>query len=101
MLRDRRPLGAITVARRGVRPFTDQQIELLQTFGDQAVIAIENVRLFKELQSSNRELTEVLLANGAHVNVRAGNNQSPLDLALSTGREEIAALLEQLGATLQ
>jgi GAF domain-containing protein len=60
MLRDGRPIGAIAVGRHEVRPFTDQQATLLRTFAAQAVIAIENVRLFKELDARNRDLTEAL-----------------------------------------
>jgi two-component system, NtrC family, sensor kinase len=57
MLRESKPIGTITVARRDVRPFSDRQIALLHTFADQAVIAIENVRLFTELQARTSELT--------------------------------------------
>src|SRR5262245_37795298 len=60
MRRDREVIGAIGVSHRGVDAFSASRVELLKTFADQAVIAIENVRLFTELQTSNRELTTAL-----------------------------------------
>jgi GAF domain-containing protein len=60
MLREGTPIGALAVARAEVKPFSEREIALLQTFADQAVIAIENVRLFTELETRNAELTETL-----------------------------------------
>ena len=57
-------------------------------------------RLHAAAQNGDRAMIEVLLANHASVNVRAANNQAPLDLAMLKGHHEVAALLEQLGAKL-
>ena len=58
LLRQGKPVGAILIRRMEVRPFTEKQITLLKTFADQAVIAIENVRLFDEVQARTGELTQ-------------------------------------------
>ncbi|HEY3052383.1 MAG TPA: cache domain-containing protein, partial [Thermoanaerobaculia bacterium] len=72
MLREGTPIGLINIRRTEVRPFTDKQIALLKTFADQAVIAIENVRLFREIQEKNDQLEAAnrhksqFLANVSH-----------------------------------
>src|SRR5260370_1478956 len=58
LLREAVPIGVILIRRTEIRPFSNKQIALLQTFADQAVISIENVRLFKDLEEKNRALTE-------------------------------------------
>ena len=60
LIRENEAIGAITIRRTEVRPFTDKQIELVSTFADQAAIAIENVRLFDAEQQRTRELTKSL-----------------------------------------
>src|SRR5262249_41845422 len=60
LIRAGEAIGVIAIRRTEVRPFTDRQIDLLKIFADQAVIAIENTRLFEEVQARTRELTEAL-----------------------------------------
>jgi two-component system, NtrC family, sensor kinase len=81
MLRNGEPIGAINVTREEASPFSDRQIELLRTFADQAVIAIENVRLFDEVQARTRELSESLLQQTATADVLEVISNSVADAA--------------------
>jgi len=79
MMKDGGPIGVIMVARAEVGHFSDAQIGLLQTFADQAVIAVENVRLFKELDARNRDLTNALEQQTATADVLRVMSSSATD----------------------
>src|SRR5262249_29542551 len=80
LLRDGNPIGAMFLTSAEIDPFTQKQIELVETFADQAVIAIENVRLFDEVQARTRELSESLEQQTATSEVLQVISSSPGEL---------------------
>jgi GAF domain-containing protein len=92
LMREGHPVGALVLLRRSMRPFTDKQIELVTTFADQAVIAIENVRLFDEVQARTEDLRESLEFQTATSDVLKVISSSPdtlqpvLDVIVETSR---------------
>ena len=93
LLREGYPIGVLSLCNKTVRPFSDKQIEIVSTFADQAVIAIENVRLFDEVQAKTRDLSEALeyqTATGDVLNVisRSPNNLQPvMDTIVQTAQQ--------------
>jgi GAF domain-containing protein len=96
LLREGNPIGVIALARRAVRPFTNKQIELVTTFADQAVIAIENVRLFEDVQARTRELSEALQQQTTTADMLKVISRSTFDLqaVLRTLVESVAQLCD-------
>jgi len=97
LLREGVPIGVILIRRVEVRPFSEKQIKLVETFDDQAVTAIENVRLFQALQEKNREITEALEQQTATSQVLGVISSSPTDL--QPVFETILANATRLGST--
>ena len=79
LLREGEPIGVIRADPGTVRPFDDSQIELVTTFADQAVIAIENVRLFDEIQDKNRQLAEASENKSQFVSSMSHELRTPLN----------------------
>jgi len=109
MLREDVPIGVLTLTRSEVKPFTDKQIELVTTFADQAAIAIENVRLFDEIQDKSRQLEEAsqhksqFLANMSHelrtpLNAILGYTELMTDGAYGEPSEKMLGILKRLEA---